>query len=86
MPRDNSQIENMFNGTKGRFYSFTNGDILKSYMTIKSLENFQDNDTMQNQQKNKSFSVDGKYRNTSSTHGTVEVSDRIKTIGGFLNG
>ena len=86
MPRDNSQIENMFNGTKGRFYSFTNGDILKSYMTIKSLENFQDNDTMQNQQKNKSFSVDGKYRNTSSTHGMVEVSDRIKTIGGFLNG
>ena len=86
MPRDNSQIENMFNGTKGRFYSFTNGDILKSYMTIKSLENFQDNDTMVNQQKSKSFSVDGKYRDTSSTHGTVEVSDRIKTIGGFLNG
>ena len=86
MPRDNAGIENMFNGSKGRFYSFTNGDVIKSYMTINSLNNFQENDNMTNQQKNKSFSVDGQYKDTPSRHGTVEVSDRMKTIGGFLNG
>ena len=36
-PRDNAFIENMFNGTKGRFYSFTDGDILKAYNTINSM-------------------------------------------------
>ena len=45
-PRDNAQIENMFNGAKGRFYSFTNGDILNAYKTIDSMQNFQQNDTL----------------------------------------
>lgn len=86
MPRDNAGIENMFNGSKGRFYSFTNGDVIKSYMTINSLENFQNNDTMRNQEKNKSFSVDGSYKDSPAQHGSIEVSNKIKMIGGFLNG
>lgn len=90
MPRDNSQIENMFNGAKGRFYSFTNGDILNAYKTIDSMQNFQDTEenstsNMTNQQKNMSFTINGNYSKTSTKHG--EKSDAvIKTIGGFLNG
>lgn len=90
MPRDNSQIENMFNGTKGRFYSFTNGDILNAYKTIDSMNNFQDTEenstsNMTNQQKNMSYTINGNYSKTSTKHG--EKSDAvIKTIGGFLNG
>ena len=90
MPRDNSQIENMFNGAKGRFYSFTNGDILNAYKTIDSMQNFQDTEenstsNMTNQEKNMSYTINGNYSKTSSKHG--EKSDAvIKTIGGFLNG
>ena len=90
MPRDNSMIENMFNGAKGRFYSFTNGDILNAYRTIDSMKNFQDTEenstsNMTNQQKNMSYTINGNYSKTSTKHG--EKSDAvIKTIGGFLNG
>lgn len=90
MPRDNAHIETIFNGNKGRFYSFTNGDVLNQYNTINVMENFQTNDQMREQQKNTSFDVDGKYTHTPSTHG--DPGDRIKnnnvvrTIGGFLNG
>ena len=89
-PRDNAHIETIFNGNKGRFYSFTNGDVLNQYNTINVMENFQTNDQMREQQKNTSFDVDGKYTHTPSTHG--DPGDRIKnnnvvrTIGGFLNG
>lgn len=85
MPRDNAHIENMFNGAKGRFYAFTNGDIEKTYRSINSMNNFQDNDNMTNQERNKTFSVNGKVSSSPSTHSTMEFSsNRIKTIGGFL--
>lgn len=84
MPRDNSMIENMFNGAKGRFYSFTNGDILNAYRTINSMENFQDNDTASNQSRNMTYTVDGHYTHTPSEH--KDVNNRtIQTIGRFLN-
>ncbi len=86
MPRDNAQIENMFNGTKGRFYSFTNGDILNAYKTIDTMQNFQDNDTMSNQEINKAFSVDGTPRNSLSKHGREHQAEVIKTVGGHING
>ena len=94
MPRDNAQIENMFNGAKGRFYSFTDGDVLNAYKTINSMENFQDTDensdsNMKNQERNKTFGINGTPRKSPSTHGNIDAdvkSRTIRAIGGFLNG
>lgn len=89
-PRDNAHIETIFNGNKGRFYSFTNGDVLNQYNTINVLDNFQKNDQMREQQKNTSFDVDGNYSSTPSTHGDpgdkIKNNNVVRTIGGFLNG
>ena len=41
MPRDNAAIENMFNGAKGRFYAFTDGNILNQFVDIDSMNVFQ---------------------------------------------
>lgn len=87
MPRDNAHIENMFNGTKGRFYSFTNDDVLNAYNTIDSMQNFdpKTNPQMENQEKNMTFNPsNGSYKRTPSGHSTV--TNKIKIIGGFLNG
>jgi hypothetical protein len=40
MPRDNAAIENMFNGAKGRFYAFTDGNILNQFADIDSMDVF----------------------------------------------
>ena len=85
MPRDNAMIENMFNGAKGRFYSFTNGDILNAYKSIDSLQNFQEDKNMEDQELNMSFETNGKYHKTPSSHSSLD-NNIIKTIGGFLNG
>ena len=85
MPRDNAQIENMFNGTKGRFYSFTNGDVLNAYKTIDSMQNFQKDSNMSRQERNKTFTVDGTPTGEATRHG-ASTTNNIKTIGGFLNG
>jgi len=85
MPRDNAMIENMFNGTKGRFYSFTNGDILNAYKSINSMQNFQENDQMQKQERNMTFTQNGTPVRNPSRH-TKTTNNTIKTIGGFLNG
>ena len=90
-PRDNSQIENMFNGAKGRFYSFTNGDVLNAYKTINSMQNFQtDNDNMINQERNKTYTINGDPQNNPSRHGNIDDLvaryNIIRTIGGHLNG
>jgi hypothetical protein len=87
MPRENSMIENMFNGAKGRFYSFTNSDILNAYRKIDVIsENFTGEEQMIEQQRNKTFSVDGShYENTPSKHSTIN-SKRLSIIGGHLNG
>lgn len=87
MPRDNAHIENMFNGAKGRFYSFTNGDVLQAYKSIDSMQNFDEsNKNMSEQEKNMSYTLDGKYNKTPSKHGNMNDNHIIKTIGGFLNG
>ena len=41
MPRDNAAIENMFNGAQGRFYAFTDGNILNQFSDIDSMDVFQ---------------------------------------------
>ena len=86
MPRDNSMIENMFNGAKGRFYSFTNGDILNAYRKIDSMQNFKKDKTMTDQEVNKEYDVNGNPSNNPSVHGKIKVNNTIKMIGGFLNG
>ena len=86
MPRENAHIENMFNGAKGRFYSFTSGDVLKAFKTINVLENFQNNDNMTNQERNTVFSKNAMYKKSASTHTKLEGNHTIKTIGGFMNG
>ena len=88
-PRDNAGIENMLNGNKGRFYQFTDGNLLKAYHSINSMDNFVNNDNMVNQEVNTSFNANGNGQpnSTPSTHGSVTTdSTTIKTIGGFLNG
>lgn len=86
-PRDNASIENMFNGTKGRFYSFTDSTVLNQYKTVDSMQNFQaDNDNLVAQQRNMVFDYEtGKYKKEVSTHGK-STSNIIRTVGGFLNG
>jgi hypothetical protein len=56
MPRDNAGIENMFNGAKGRFYSFTDAGLLNSFTDIDNMSAFQPrNDSQQSQQRNIDF-------------------------------
>ena len=85
MPRDNAMIENMFNGAKGRFYSFTNGEVLNAYKTVDSMQNFKKDKNMEEQEVNMKFETNGKYHKTSASHSTFG-ENTIKTIGGFLNG
>ena len=90
MPRDNAMIENIFNGAKGRFYSFTNGEVLNAYKTVDSMQNFQDTNeanesNMKNQERNTTYGINGTPKKSSATHGTTD-SNIIRTIGGFLNG
>lgn len=85
MPRDNSMIENMFNGSKGRFYSFTNGDILNAYRSIDSLQNFQPDNNTENQEANKTYETNGKYSTTPSIHKRSSVNNLVvRTMGGIL--
>lgn len=46
-PRDNGDIQSMFNGGKGRFYAFTNSDMEKAYHSIDTMRNFQSPTTHQ---------------------------------------
>ena len=41
MPRDNAAIENMFNGAKGRFYTFTDANILNNFADVDNMSAFQ---------------------------------------------
>jgi len=85
-PRDNAGIESMFNGGKGRFYSFTNGDILNAYHNVDTMQNFQQNDTMTKQSTNTTYDRNsGTPMNSPSNH-KMSNNNVIKTIGGFLNG
>jgi hypothetical protein len=41
MPRDNASIENMFNVAKGRFYTFTDANILNDFADVDTMVAFQ---------------------------------------------
>ena len=83
MPRENSMIESMFNAGKGRFYAFTDGNLLEQYHSIDSLKNFQQDKNMVNQQKNTAFDrSNGTYSSSPSGHGRVEELGKVKILGG----
>ena len=50
MPRDNAAIENMFNGAKGRFYTFTDANILNQFVDIDNMGAFQERNADQTSQ------------------------------------
>ena len=50
MPRDNAAIENMFNGAKGRFYSFTDANLLNDFTTVDNMGAFQEKNADQKSQ------------------------------------
>ena len=61
MPRDNAGIENMFNGAKGRFYSFTDANLLNAFADVDNMSAFQPRNSDQiSQQTNIDF--DGNSR------------------------
>jgi hypothetical protein len=50
MPRDNAAIENMFNGTKGRFYAFTDAKLLNQFADVNTMTAFQKRNAAQTSQ------------------------------------
>lgn len=61
MPRDTAGIENMFNGAKGRFYAFTDAQLLNTYADVDNMQAFQPrNGAQHSQQTNIEF--DGNSR------------------------
>ncbi len=81
-PRDNAFIESMFNAGKGRFYTFTNSDVLNAYKTVDVLGNFTGHENMTQQERNTTFSIDGQQINkASSNHNTLDLNI-FKVIGG----
>ena len=50
MPRDSAGIENMFNGAKGRFYSFTDAGMLNKFVEVDNMAAFQERNADQTSQ------------------------------------
>ena len=50
MPRDTAGIENMFNGAKGRFYAFTDAQLLNTYADVDNMQAFQPRNGAQHSQ------------------------------------
>ena len=75
MPRDNAGIENMFNGAKGRFYAFTDSNLLNAYTTVDNMAAFQARNAAQtSQQTNIDFDRNSRPISTS----------KLKVIGANL--
>ena len=75
MPRDNAAIENIFNGAKGRFYAFTDANILNSFADVDNMGAFQERNADQtSQQTNIDFDKNSRPINMS----------KLKVIGANL--
>jgi hypothetical protein len=75
MPRDSAAIENMFNGAKGRFYSFTDANILNAFADVDNMGAFQPiNEDQQKQTTNIDFDKNSRPINMS----------KLKVIGANL--
>jgi hypothetical protein len=75
MPRDNAGIENIFNGAKGRFYAFTDANILNNFVNINNMGAFQEmNADQRSQQTNIDFDKNSRPINLS----------KLKVIGANL--
>jgi hypothetical protein len=74
-PRDNASIENMFNGAKGRFYTFTDAELLNSYADVDTMTAYQPRNADQtSQQTNIDFDKNSK---------PIDIS-KLKVIGANL--
>lgn len=82
MPRDNANIESMFNAGKGRIYSFTDGELYNAYHNIDSLNNFKTE--KQKQETTLTSDKEGNTITRDSKHSTVNLGI-IKQIGSMLN-
>lgn len=75
MPRENSAIENMLNGAKGRFYAFTDGNLLNNFVNIDNMNSFQPKSSDQlNQTTNIEFDKESR----------VITTNKLKVIGANL--
>lgn len=75
MPRDNAAIENMFNGAKGRIYSFTDAGLLNTFVKVDNMKAFQEKNADQSsQQTNIDFDKNSRVITTS----------KLKVIGANL--
>lgn len=75
MPRENSAIENMLNGAKGRFYAFTDGNLLNNFVNIDNMSSFQPKSSSQlNQTTNIEFDKESR----------VITTNKLKVIGANL--
>lgn len=87
-PRDNAFIESMFNGGKGRFYSFTNGDLENAYHAVDWRSSFKGGG---NSSQEANVDKDGKsIANHTSTKWEVTnefkvTKEKMKIIGSVLN-
>lgn len=87
-PRDNAFIESMFNGGKGRFYSFTNGELEKAYHTVDWKSSFKGNG---NPSQEANANQDAKRQSNHSESQRVVAQqyamtkERMKIIGSVLN-
>lgn len=79
-PRDNAFIESMFNGGKGRFYAFTNGELEKAYHTVDMTSNFQNGNTGGTQEAQNLRNL----KEGDMTH-SPQRYEQLKVIGGILN-
>jgi hypothetical protein len=50
MPKDNAGIENIFNGSKGRFYTFTDANLLNAFADVDTMGAFQERNAEQTSQ------------------------------------
>ena len=84
MPRDNAGIENMFNGAKGRFYAFTDQDILKQFNTVDTMQAFQPyNADQTSQETNIDSDANGKPKTTEG-RSRVTNTEKLKIVGTSL--
>ena len=77
MPRDNAGIENMFNAAKGRFYAFTDANLLNTYADVNNMVAFQPRTHAQKQQEtNIDYNDNNKVKKVDNS--------RLKVIGANL--
>ena len=88
MPRDNSGIENMFNGTKGRIYAFTDFNVLQKFNKVDTMAAFRTyNDGQKKQEADIFLSPEDKWKVgawENSKESKTDETAKLKIIGANL--